>query len=71
VHRVEALAADPALRARLVAGGLVTATELDVDRLADVFEAWHIAAAERFAHGTPPDRELFEPRSETAGEHGR
>jgi glycosyltransferase involved in cell wall biosynthesis len=53
VHR---LAGDPELRDRVVAGGRHTARELDVDRLADTFEAWHDAAAARFAHGRPPDR---------------
>jgi glycosyltransferase involved in cell wall biosynthesis len=52
------LAADPALRSRLAEGGLRTAADLDVDRLADVLEAWHIAAAEGFARGRPPDRQL-------------
>ena len=50
------LAGDAALRARLVRGGLATADELDVDRLAEVFEAWHAAAAARFADGTPLHR---------------
>jgi glycogen(starch) synthase len=50
------LASDPALRARLAVGGLATARELDVERLADLMEAWHVAAAERFARGRPPDR---------------
>jgi glycosyltransferase involved in cell wall biosynthesis len=53
---VRRLAEEPALRARLIEGGLRTAEELDVDRLADVLEAWHVAAAERFAEGRPPDR---------------
>lgn len=53
---IERLAADPWLRDRLVAGGLHTARELDVDRLADVFEQWHDAAASRFADGRPDDR---------------
>lgn len=55
---VRRLAADPALRARLVTAGLRTAATFDVERLADDFEAWHAAAAERFAHGRPPPREL-------------
>jgi glycogen(starch) synthase len=50
------LAADPGLRSRLVAGGLETARELTVDRLAATLETWHVAAAERFARGRPPDR---------------
>ncbi|MCU1378723.1 MAG: glycosyl transferase group 1 [Acidimicrobiales bacterium] len=53
---VTRLAGDAALRDRLVAGGLATAAELDTDRLADVFEAWHVAAAEGFRHGPPPHR---------------
>jgi glycosyltransferase involved in cell wall biosynthesis len=40
---VRRLAGDMALRARLVAGGARTAGELDVDRLAGVLEAWHVA----------------------------
>jgi glycosyltransferase involved in cell wall biosynthesis len=53
---VERLAGDPALRRRLVDGGLHTARDLDVDHLADVFDAWHHAAATRFRDGRPPDR---------------
>lgn len=53
---VERLAANPDLRARLIARGLQTAAVLDVDRLADVLEAWHLAAAARFADGRPSDR---------------
>lgn len=53
---VERLAAAPELRDALVAGGRHTAVELDVERLADVFEAWHDAAAARFVNGRPPDR---------------
>ena len=53
---VRRVADDEGLRARLVAGGLQTAAELDVDRLADVLEAWHVAAATRFASGRPADR---------------
>jgi glycogen(starch) synthase len=55
---VRRLAGDPELRARLVRGGYRTATELSVDRYADVLEEWHVAAAERFAHGRPDDRVL-------------
>jgi glycosyltransferase involved in cell wall biosynthesis len=55
---VRRLAADPTLRQRLVAAGLRTARELSVDHLADNLEAWHLAAAERFAHGRPADRAL-------------
>jgi glycogen(starch) synthase len=53
---VRTLAASPDLRARLVTGGAATADDLDVDRLADVFEAWHEAAITRFVDGRPPDR---------------
>jgi glycosyltransferase involved in cell wall biosynthesis len=44
------------LRRTLVAGGLRTAAELNVDRLAEFLEAWHVAAATRFRHGLPPHR---------------
>jgi glycosyltransferase involved in cell wall biosynthesis len=50
------LAADPDLRARLVANGLTTAAELDTDALADALEGWHVAAGRRFADGVPPAR---------------
>lgn len=53
---VKRLAEDPALRARLVRGGLSTARDLTVERLADELEVWHRGAAERFASGLPPDR---------------
>jgi glycosyltransferase involved in cell wall biosynthesis len=55
---VRTLAEDPALRRRLVAAGLRSATDLSVDRLADNLEAWHLATAERFAHGQPQHRVL-------------
>jgi glycosyltransferase involved in cell wall biosynthesis len=42
---VRALAGDPALRARLIAGGLATAARLTVDRLADQLEDIHDRAA--------------------------
>jgi glycosyltransferase involved in cell wall biosynthesis len=64
---VRSLAADASLRARLVSGGLATAAELDTDRLAEVFEAWHVAAAGRFADGVPPDRALDIPASVDSG----
>lgn len=41
VHR---LAGDEALRAHLISGGLHTASELTIDRLADVLQEWHRAA---------------------------
>jgi glycosyltransferase involved in cell wall biosynthesis len=50
---VERLGGQPDLRRRLVDAGLRTADGFDTDRLADVLEAWHVAAAERFAHGDP------------------
>jgi glycosyltransferase involved in cell wall biosynthesis len=53
---VRRLAGNEVLRARLVAAGFQTAAELDVERLADVLEAWHVAAATRFATGRPADR---------------
>ena len=56
---VRRLAGDAELRRRLVAGGRATAELLDTDRLADVFEAWHVAAAGRFRDGTPADRPTF------------
>jgi glycogen synthase len=58
---VQRLADDPALRRRLVVSGRETARELTVDRLTDVLEQWHIAAADRFAHGVPPDRPAPRP----------
>lgn len=51
------LAESPSLRAELVAGGQATAAQLSVDRLADVFEQWHHAAAVGFRDGEPPPRE--------------
>lgn len=53
---VTTLAAGPVLRARLVDAGLRLADELTSDRLADTFETWHVATAERFANGRPDDR---------------
>ena len=55
---VERLSADEGLRAHLVENGLRLAGEFTTDRLADVFEEWHIASAERFARGRPADRPL-------------
>ena len=55
---MQRLAADPALRERLVTGGLRTAAELTVDRYAASLEEWHLAAASRFADGRPADRVL-------------
>lgn len=53
---VRRIAADDALRRRLVDAGRSTAQFFDVDRLADAFEAWHSAAASRFSAGRPSDR---------------
>lgn len=55
---VRRLAADGALRAALADGGRRTAAELSVDRLAEVLEEWHLAAAGRFPGGDPPPRRL-------------
>ena len=38
--------------------GLRTAGDLSVDRLADVLEEWHLAAADRFGRGRPEHRVL-------------
>lgn len=51
------LADDPALRARLVRGGLLTASELSLPRWIALLEQWHVAAAAGFAQGRPPHRE--------------
>jgi len=53
---VRRLAADPSLRADLVAGGLRTASWFDVDHLADHVEAWIDALVEPSAHPDPPSR---------------
>ncbi|MBV9410878.1 MAG: glycosyltransferase family 4 protein [Acidimicrobiia bacterium] len=53
---IRRLAESPELRARLAAGGAVTADELDIDVVAELLEAWHVAAAARFVDGRPPDR---------------
>ena len=55
---VTRLAGDEALRARLVEAGTPLANDLTTDHLADTFEAWHVATAERFANGLPPNRKL-------------
>jgi glycogen synthase len=66
---VRRLAETPALRARLVAGGAVTADELDIARVADDLERWHsAAAASSFADGYPPARPA--PGAATASESG-
>lgn len=58
---IQRLADDEALRRRLVIGGLKVAEELTTDRLAEVFAAWHEAAATGYAHGVPADRALPVP----------
>jgi glycosyltransferase involved in cell wall biosynthesis len=55
---VRRVAADRGFRSQLVRAGLRTAAQFDVERLADDFEAWHAAAAERFAYGRPAERVL-------------
>ena len=47
------LATDERLRAALVAGGRATASRLTMQRLTDVLEQWHEAAAARFREGEP------------------
>jgi glycosyltransferase involved in cell wall biosynthesis len=64
---VDRLAGDPALRARLVEQGRRAARVFDVDRLADVFEAWHTAAANRFRDGCPPSRSFVEELADVGG----
>ncbi|MFL6239510.1 MAG: glycosyltransferase family 4 protein [Actinomycetes bacterium] len=54
--QLQRLANDSALRARVVDGGYATAAELTIDRLADVLETWHVAAARGYPDGPPPDR---------------
>jgi glycosyltransferase involved in cell wall biosynthesis len=55
---VSRLAGDASLRRRLIVGGTVTASDLDVDRLADVLDEWHQAAAARFTNGRPAHRRV-------------
>jgi glycogen synthase len=52
------LAADPALRRQLVAGGLRTADALTADAAADDLERWHLAAQDGFRSGRPAQRPL-------------
>ncbi|MFP5257315.1 MAG: glycosyltransferase [Acidimicrobiia bacterium] len=52
-ERIRRLAEDAELRARVVESGLRTAEELDVERLADVMEAWHVHEATG-RHGPDP-----------------
>jgi glycogen(starch) synthase len=66
------LAADPALRRRLVAGGLRTADTLTAEALADDLERWHLAAVDGFRSGRPPQRALRadpSPRSPAPARH--
>jgi D-inositol-3-phosphate glycosyltransferase len=58
VGALHTLAGDPQLRARLVAGGRVTAAALGVDQLADVLEAWHRHAAAGPVSARPEPRRL-------------
>lgn len=55
---VDRLAQDPALRRHLVTGGLRTARDLTVDRLADVLEEWHLARLDPHGGHKPDDRKL-------------
>jgi hypothetical protein len=55
---VRRLADDPELRERIIRAGFRTSAELNVDRLAEVLEQWHLAAAGWYAEGRPPDRVL-------------
>jgi glycosyltransferase involved in cell wall biosynthesis len=55
---IEQLAGDPDLRERIASAGLKTAAELTVDRLADVMEGWHRAAASGFREPLPAGRRL-------------
>ena len=50
---IERLASDTELRRRVVEGGRVTAEARTTDRLADVFETWHVAAAARARPSSP------------------
>jgi glycosyltransferase involved in cell wall biosynthesis len=55
---IRRLASDHELRQHLVEGGWRTAEQLSVDRLAEILEQWHVAAAEHFARGRPAHRFL-------------
>jgi glycosyltransferase involved in cell wall biosynthesis len=50
------LASDRPLRRMLAENGLRTAAQFDMETWGRVLEDWHVAAAERFAHGVPADR---------------
>ena len=60
---VRRLAGDPQLRRSLTASGLRTADEFTNERLTDVLEAWHVAAARRFEDGRPRHRAPPDPGS--------
>jgi glycosyltransferase involved in cell wall biosynthesis len=67
---VRRMAGDAALRADLVKEGYTWATRYDVDRTADAFEKWHVAAAEGrlaegVAHGPRDSSRLPPPERET------
>src|SRR5207245_3553434 len=55
---VQRLASEPDLRARIVAGGLRTAHELTIDKMADALEGWHKATPQPFPNGAPPARTM-------------
>ena len=59
-EQIRRLAADPRLRSKIVAGGRAVARELTTDRLAEIFEQWHVAAAAGYPDGSPSDRPLLE-----------
>jgi glycosyltransferase involved in cell wall biosynthesis len=58
VAAIKRLEGDDDLRQRVIAGGLRTASELTIDRLADVLEEWHAGAATGFSTGRPQERRL-------------
>jgi len=58
VDVIRRLASDPELRAHLVRNGLRTAEELDVERLADDMEEWHVYEARGAVGPPPPQRTL-------------
>jgi glycosyltransferase involved in cell wall biosynthesis len=55
---IRRIGTDSGLRAKLVEAGRRTASDLTIDNLARVLEAWHVAAAERFRASMPAPREL-------------
>jgi glycosyltransferase involved in cell wall biosynthesis len=55
---VKSVASDPALRASLVAAGHRTAEAMDVERLADAMESWHLWTADGMTGPTPAPRTL-------------